>query len=119
MTAPIGHRVTAWITLLALVVGLGMPMLPGFHVLAAAGDGCADAAGLSRERRIDTPGDSTQAADHCVMCHWLRTAHNASFGPVEPSDPPRAVEAAVTGAPADAASRLVVLERPSRAPPRA
>ncbi len=110
------RRYTAWSSLVALIIGLAMPMLPGLH---AATTGLEDCAALARDAdlAVDANGTRGSASDHCVMCHWLRTARSGSMGPAVSADP------AFTDRPLEpvpsvrAVSRLVDLEGPSRAPP--
>jgi hypothetical protein len=112
------HRVTAWGSLVTLVVGLAMPMLPGLHVAATAPDDCAPLVRPLTARQIDarTAPDSAPP-EHCVMCHWLRTARSASMHPPLPADPVFTSRTADRPPTILVVSRLIVLEGPSRAPP--
>lgn len=114
------RHLTAWISLIALTVGLAAPMLPGLHTLAAAADDCAKAAGPSHDlRRVTVPGAAAQTPDHCVMCHWLRTARSASLTLAARTEAPDAGRPLVLALEGAQLPRAVVLERPSRAPPSA
>jgi hypothetical protein len=112
-------RVTAWTSLMALVVGLAMPMLPGLHTVTAASDDCATTARTGVRIQLEPGGASPAAPEHCVMCHWLRTARSASTGLVASADPPLTIPTVFSRSPIDVPGHLLVVERPSRAPPLA
>lgn len=116
--ASLARRMTAWSSLAALLVGLGMPMLPGLHAAATAQDDCAGPTRRPGDLRVQVsaPADST-APDHCVMCHWLRSVRSASIHPPIATDPGLTVRTIDASPSIRAASRLIVLEGPSRAPP--
>jgi hypothetical protein len=113
------RRLTAWTSLMALVVGLAMPMLPGLHTVTAASDDCATTGRTGGRIQLEPGGPSPSAPEHCVMCHWLRTARSASTGLVASADPPPTVPAVLNRSPIDVPSHHLVVERPSRAPPLA
>jgi hypothetical protein len=117
--APRAQRMTAWISLAAFLAVLAMPMLPRLHTAARAEADCAGVGRAGGGLAIGTDTASPTGPDHCVMCHWLRAARSATVHPVASAVPPLAYEPVAVWPTVSAVGRLLVLERPSRAPPSA
>ena len=117
--APRAERVTAWISLAAFLAVLAMPMLPGLHTAARAEADCASVGRPGGGLAIGADVASPAGSDHCVMCHWLRAARSATVRPVASAVPPLTYEPVAVRPTVSAVGRLLVLERPSRAPPSA
>ncbi len=115
--APWARRLTAWTSLGALLAALALPMLPAMHTIARAEADCAPLGRSFAGTRLDGEAAPPATTDHCVMCHWQRAARSATVYPVVSGDPALTSAAITLAAPNDPAVRLLVIERPSRAPP--
>jgi hypothetical protein len=115
--APRAHRLTAWISLVAIVAVLAMPMLPGLHTAARAGLDCEGVARPGEGLAIGADAATPIGSGHCVMCHWLRAARSATVHPVASAAPSLSYEPAALRPTVTGVGRLLVLEGPSRAPP--
>jgi hypothetical protein len=115
---PVGHRVRAWVALLAFLGGLALPFLNSKHFGADDDAACGQVSLYSGHTRLEFRAEPPPAPrDHCALCHWQRAVGGASpasplaaFSNLAP-DALRPVPATrVAGASA-------VRQRPSRAPP--
>lgn len=115
---PVGHRLRAWVALLAFLGGLGLPFLNARHFGYDDDAACGQISlfnGHTQQQYEATAAPIPR--DHCALCHWQRAVGGAAPSPAVAAfsapEPNRLRPIPRTRDNGTAA----VQERPSRAPP--
>jgi hypothetical protein len=113
------RRLRAWGALVAFVGTLGLPLATVSHQMWGDDRACLPTGpGLDHATVQFEAVLPAGPADHCAVCHWLRTARGARVGASESSvSLLQATNLLVLPHPSRPASE-VITHRPSRAPPR-
>ena len=116
--APLLRRLCAWVALVTFSSLFALPFSADSHLLAADDPGCGDGPALVNLHPF-TQIESVSpplVADHCALCHALRTFSSASTSVVVSVPHAPDIDAAVA-ARSDARVQTHASGRSSRAPP--
>jgi hypothetical protein len=118
VTGIVTRRLRALVALVVFLGGSALPFVTASHLAfdddAACGDVTITASNTGA--RLTAAGPA-RVAEHCAICHWLRTAGGARAASANVGDVWFQPAELVAASPTEWVAAAAPIERPSRAPP--